>query len=187
MSEAARWVSLEQALCQAAVTECPWPSGMSIYRAAPTQLLRVQWGSLWWVASNPTLQTCFCSEGLWAQEQGVRVTPKAGPWGEVAVGEIPSPTQTRSKHRLDFQNPNLSSEIHEGRLLVGFKSRKRNEPQRAMGMQGGAQRKPLLTSMPSQTPRKPLILIQLIRHPQTSCLGASRLKVPSLQGAGAQA
>ena len=27
-------------------TECPWPSGMSIYASAPAQLLHVQWGSL---------------------------------------------------------------------------------------------------------------------------------------------
>lgn len=42
---------------------------------------------------------------------GVRVKSAAGPWGEVMVGEIPFPAQTRSKHRLDFQNPTLSREI----------------------------------------------------------------------------
>lgn len=54
-------------------------------------------------------------------------------------------------------------------LLAGIKTRKgRNEPQRAMGGQEGAQHNPLPASVHSQTQRQPLIPIQLIRHSQTS-------------------
>lgn len=52
-------------------------------------------------------------------------------------------------------------------LLVGVNTRKgRNEPQRAIGGQGGAQHK-LNSLLPWQTQSQPLIPIQLTRHPQT--------------------
>lgn len=92
-------------------TECPRLSGMSIYPAVPAQLLRVRRGSLWWVATNPTLQTCFCSWGLWGPGTGSE-SKKAAAWslGGVVLGEIPSPTQTISEHHLDFQDANLRKE-----------------------------------------------------------------------------
>lgn len=188
MSEAARWVSLEQALGQAAVTECPWPSGMSIHPAAPNQGCVCSGVRCGGSPQIPLCKLVSAPRGCGARERGVRVKPTAGPWGRRCGGGRDSLSNSDQIQA----SPGLPESESERRnplvgLLVGIKSRKRSEPQRAMGGRGGAQHKPLLTSVPSQTPRKPLILIQLVRHPQTSYLGVSRLKVPSLQGAGAQA
>lgn len=63
-----------------------------------------------------------CGGGEGDREQGVRA--KAWPWSGVALGDLPSPTQTRSEHHPPAL---LESKFEERKTMVGLLDQERKK------------------------------------------------------------